>query len=104
MVFAINIVFLAATATPNAAAAATTHRCCCELSPRACASRACRCVMTLMFVLQLGMGYLLMLVAMTYQLELFVAIIAGLGAGHAAFAPRRLAALGELVAQQEVCH
>ena len=39
----------------------------------------------MVFVLQLACGYLLMLVAMTYQLELFVAIVAGLGAGHSLF-------------------
>jgi len=37
------------------------------------------------YALQVVLGYLLMLVAMTYQVELFVAVVAGLTAGHAIF-------------------
>ena len=38
-----------------------------------------------LFALQLACGYTLMLVAMTYQVELFAATILGLGVGHFAF-------------------
>ncbi len=39
-------------------------------------------VMGSIFTVQVTLGYLLMLVAMTYQVELFVAVMLGLGGGH----------------------
>ena len=44
-----------------------------------------RAAMATLFVVQATLGYFLMLVAMTYQGELFIAVILGLGLGHAAF-------------------
>jgi hypothetical protein len=44
--------------------------------------RAKKVVMGLLYSVQVCMGYLLMLVAMTYQVELFIAVIVGLGLGH----------------------
>jgi len=38
-----------------------------------------------LYTLQVCLGYLLMLVAMTYQLELFLAVLLGLALGHALF-------------------
>jgi hypothetical protein len=42
-------------------------------------------VLVLMFVIQVTLGYFLMLIAMTYQAELFVCVILGLAIGHALF-------------------
>jgi hypothetical protein len=42
-------------------------------------------VMSLLYAVQLMFGYFCMLVAMTYQVELFVCIVAGLGMGHGLF-------------------
>jgi hypothetical protein len=42
-------------------------------------------IMCLLYAAQLMFGYFCMLVAMTYQVELFVCVVLGLGAGHAAF-------------------
>ena len=39
-------------------------------------------------VSQIGLGYCLMLVAMTYHIPLFIAVLIGLGLGHCAFAHR----------------
>lgn len=39
-------------------------------------------VLTSFFVLQLFVGYLLMLSTMTYSVEMFFAVLLGLGAGH----------------------
>jgi len=38
-----------------------------------------------LFTCQVTLGYCLMLIAMTYQLELFLAVMLGLGAGHLIF-------------------
>jgi len=46
---------------------------------------AWRATMALLFTLQATLGYFLMLVAMTYQGELFIAVVAGLGLGHGIF-------------------
>ena len=42
-------------------------------------------VMSLLYTIQVMFGYFSMLVAMTYQVELFVCIVVGLGLGHAIF-------------------
>lgn len=42
-------------------------------------------VMCFLYAAQLMFGYFCMLVAMTYQVELFVCVVLGLGTGHAAF-------------------
>ena len=44
-----------------------------------------RAAMASLFAVQATLGYFLMLIAMTYQGELFIAVIFGLGLGHAAF-------------------
>lgn len=44
--------------------------------------RARQAVMGLLYSVQVTLGYLLMLVAMTYQVELFIAVLFGLGLGH----------------------
>lgn len=41
--------------------------------------------LVVVYGLQVMLGYLLMLVAMTYQVELFLAVVVGLTAGHAIF-------------------
>ena len=47
--------------------------------------RLWRVAMASLFVLQLCCGYLLMLIVMAYQLELFLASVAGVGVGHYCF-------------------
>jgi len=42
-------------------------------------------ILTLSYMLQVLLGYLLMLIAMTYQLELLLSAVSGLGLGHAIF-------------------
>ena len=42
-------------------------------------------LMVLIYAVQVTVGYLLMLVAMTYQVELFAAVVGGLCLGHAVF-------------------
>ena len=49
------------------------------------APRRWRAAMALLFTVQATLGYFLMLVAMTYQGELFIAVVAGLGLGHFTF-------------------
>ena len=44
-----------------------------------------RFVMAFIFTVQVTLGYFLMLAAMTYQAELFVAVMLGLGIGHLTF-------------------
>ena len=44
-----------------------------------------RAAMASLFAVQATLGYFLMLIAMTYQGELFIAVIFGLSLGHAAF-------------------
>jgi hypothetical protein len=46
---------------------------------------AYRMSMGLAFTVQCAIGYLLMLAAMTYQAELFIAVVCGLGLGHLLF-------------------
>ncbi len=48
-------------------------------------SRIYKAVILLVFALTLSLGYLAMLVAMTYSVELFLSIVAGLVAGHGIF-------------------
>ena len=48
-----------------------------------------RALLALSFAAQLTLGYLLMLVAMTYQLELFAAVVVGVAAGFALSVPHR---------------
>ena len=42
-------------------------------------------VMCFLYSVQLAFGYFCMLIAMTYQVELFVCVVVGLGAGHGIF-------------------
>ncbi len=51
-----------------------------------------RCEAALGYGLQLALGYLLMLAAMTYAVELFVATVTGITIGHALFRTDRAAA------------
>jgi copper chaperone CopZ len=44
--------------------------------------RTRKVAMGLLYSVQVVLGYLLMLIAMTYQVELFIAVILGLGLGH----------------------
>lgn len=44
-----------------------------------------KAVMGLAFAAQTTLGYLLMLISMTYQAELFIAVVAGLSLGHLLF-------------------
>ena len=57
--------------------------------------------MAVVFTVQVTLGYLLMLAAMTYQVELFAAVMLGLGAGHFAvrfkIEPKILASLPPLL-------
>ena len=46
---------------------------------------AYRAAMGLAFTVQVTLGYFLMLLAMTYQAEIFIAVCAGLGVGHVLF-------------------
>jgi hypothetical protein len=46
---------------------------------------AYRLSMGLAFTVQCAIGYLLMLAAMTYQAEIFIAVVCGLGLGHLLF-------------------
>ena len=52
-------------------------------------------MIVLLFGFNVGSGYLAMLVAMTYSVELFLCMVAGLVAGHAIFNSE--AAVGESV-------
>ena len=47
--------------------------------------KAFKLSMSLAFSVQVTLGYFLMLAAMTYQGEIFIAVIVGLGVGHLAF-------------------
>ena len=51
-----------------------------------------RCEAAIGYGLQLALGYLLMLAAMTYAVELFVSAITGVAIGHALFRTDRAAA------------
>merc|ERR1711970_1287058 len=57
--------------------------------------RARRGFIILLFALNIASGYLAMLVAMTYSVELFICMVVGLVVGHAIFNTR--AAVGESV-------
>jgi len=57
-------------------------------------------------VLQIGIGYTLMLVAMTYHIPLFLCVLVGIGIGHGSFAHRNVARTSNDVhvrAQVEPC-
>merc|ERR1712046_94777 len=44
-----------------------------------------RCFLAALYFVQISVAYLCMLIAMTYQVELFISVCAGLAAGHALF-------------------
>ena len=57
----------------------------CHVAPRLLSRpHAWRAVMALLYLVQVTLGYFLMLIAMTYSAELFMAVIVGLGVGHVA--------------------
>ncbi|CAF2373104.1 unnamed protein product [Rotaria sp. Silwood2] len=55
---------------------------------------------TILHILQMGISYLLMLIAMTFNIYLFLAIILGAGLGHFLFAWRR----SSVIDYNEHCH
>ncbi|CAF0993473.1 unnamed protein product [Adineta steineri] len=57
-------------------------------------------IQTLLHVLQMGISYLLMLVAMTFNTYLFLAVIFGAGLGHFLFGWRR----SSIIDYNEHCH
>lgn len=57
-------------------------------------------IQTLLHVLQMGISYLLMLVAMTFNIYLFAAVILGAGLGHFLFGWRRTS----IIDYNEHCH
>ncbi|CAF1364478.1 unnamed protein product [Rotaria sordida] len=57
-------------------------------------------VQTILHILQMGISYLLMLIAMTFNIYLFLAIILGAGVGHFLFAWRRTS----VIDYNEHCH
>jgi copper transporter 1 len=46
-------------------------------------------IQTVLHILQMGISYLLMLIAMTFNIYLFLAVILGAGFGHLLFGWRR---------------
>ena len=57
-------------------------------------------VQTLLHILQMGISYLLMLIAMTFNIYLFLAVILGAGLGHFLFGWRRT----RVIDHNEHCH
>lgn len=57
-------------------------------------------IQTLLHILQMGISYLLMLIAMTFNVYLFLAVILGAGLGHLLFGWRRTTILD----RNEHCH
>ncbi|CAF0852412.1 unnamed protein product [Rotaria sp. Silwood1] len=57
-------------------------------------------IQTILHILQMGISYLLMLIAMTFNIYLFAAIILGAGLGHFLFAWRRMF----IIDYNEHCH
>ncbi|CAF1530226.1 unnamed protein product [Rotaria sordida] len=57
-------------------------------------------IQTILHILQMGICYLLMLIAMTFNIYLFLAIILGAGVGHFLFAWRR----SSVIDYNEHCH
>jgi solute carrier family 31 (copper transporter), member 1 len=57
-------------------------------------------VQTLLHILQMGISYLLMLIAMTFNTYLFLAVILGAGFGHFLFGWRRTT----VIDYNEHCH
>jgi len=64
--------------------------------PSTCKSSTCRSevlmtiTQTLLYMLQITLGYFLMLIVMTYNAWLFIAIILGAGTGYLCFARFRI--------------
>jgi len=56
----------------------------CKCTPLVHRPRTHRAAMGLLFMTQVTLGYVLMLIAMTYQAELFIAVVVGLTLGHTA--------------------
>ena len=61
-----------------------------------------RVVDTLLMMIQFTISYLLMLIAMTYNAGLFVAVVVGTGCGHFLFASAN--ANGEITDKRDCCH
>ena len=57
-------------------------------------------IQTLLHIIQMAISYLLMLIAMTYNTYLFLAVVFGAGLGHFLFAWRRSSVLDH----NEHCH
>jgi copper transporter 1 len=57
-------------------------------------------IQTVLHILQMGISYLLMLIAMTFNIYLFLAIILGAGLGHFLFGWRR----SSIIDYNEHCH
>ncbi|CAF3336389.1 unnamed protein product [Rotaria socialis] len=57
-------------------------------------------IQTLLHILQMGISYLLMLVAMTFNIYLFLAVILGAGVGHFLFGWRR----SSVIDYNDHCH
>ncbi len=57
-------------------------------------------IQTVLHILQMGISYLLMLIAMTFNIYLFLAIILGAGLGHLLFGWRR----SSIIDYNEHCH
>ncbi|UJR15592.1 hypothetical protein I4U23_002528 [Adineta vaga] len=57
-------------------------------------------IQTLLHILQMGISYLLMLIAMTFNVYLFLAVILGAGLGHFLFGWRR----SSVIDYNEHCH
>lgn len=57
-------------------------------------------IQTLLHILQMGISYLLMLIAMTFNVYLFLAVILGAGLGHLLFGWRRTT----VIDRDEHCH
>ena len=61
-------------------------------------------IQTLLHMLQMTISYLLMLIAMTYNVWLFIAVVLGAGAGYFLFARFRGPGTRRLEDENEHCH